>query len=448
MTPRNNIKKFLIIGSWAKEQITVKNIKENSSYKVFCYLDTKNPGIISLVDGYRMGSLYKIDEIVEYAKAIQPDLVLVTTAAPLSLGLVNKLQKAQIPVFGPTKEASKLECNKAFTRNLMRKYNINNIPAFEVFKEKEKAIEFAKKMDWNVAVKPIGLTEGLGVKVAGEQLENKEEIIEYVVKILNKEIGGSPKVLIEEKIEGEEFTIQCLVHEGEIISTPAVQDFKKLLPGDEGPNTASMGSYSTRDYILPFLRKKEYKISLEIIKKTVEAFKKETGQDCSGFLYGQFILTPKGIKLVEYNFRPGDPEWMNTLSVLKNNIGNVVIELMEGKNVELTFISKATVCKYIVPKNYPEELNENLEVSFPKGKIKEMGVDWYYSCGKDEKSGKLNVGEERGIAFIGRGETVPEANKKVEKGISCIKGDFRYRNDIGTAKMISSKKKKVMERIR
>lgn len=444
----NSIKNFLIVGSWAKTQITIENIGQKSSHRIFCYLENRNPGIISLVEGYKIGSLYEIDEILEYAKSIQPDLVLVTTASPLSLGLVDKLREVKIPVFGPTKKASKLECNKAFTRNLMKKYNINNIPTYEIFEKKEEAVKFAKKMNWKVAVKPIGLTEGLGVRVAGEQLKSKEEIIEYINKVLNKEIGSFSKVLIEEKIEGEEFTIQCLVHEGEIVSTPAVQDFKKLLPGDKGPNTASMGSYSTRDYILPFLRKKEYEFSLEIIKKTVEAFKKETGQECSGFLYGQFILTSKGIKLVEYNFRPGDPEWMNTLSVLKSNIGEVIINLMEGKEVNLNFVPEATVCKYIVPKNYPEKLNEILDVSFSRNRIRNTEVNYYYSCGKDEKSGKLNVGEERGIAFLGRGKTVPEANKKVEKAISYIKGDFRYRDDIGTVEMMNSKKKKVAEEIR
>jgi len=430
----NNIKSVLIVGSWAKEQITIENIKSDKRIKVFSYLDTKNQGILSLVDGYKIGSLYKIEDIVKYAKTVKADLVIITTAFPLSFGIVDVLEAEKIPVFGPNSIAAKLESDKEFARKLMRKYRIDALPEFNVFSETKPAIQYAKDLQWNVAVKPISLTEGLGVKVSGDQLRNKKEVIDYITNILN----DNSKVLIEEKLEGEEFTLQCLVNGTCIIPTPAVQDFKKKLPGDKGLNTASMGSYSDIGRILPFMKEKDYDSGIDIIRKTVKAFQAETGQICRGFLYGQFMITEKGIKLIEYNFRPGDPEWMNTLIILKDNVLDIIKDLLRGKERKLRLENKASVCKYIVPNNYPEKLNEVLDIAFIESDIKKEDVNIYYSCGVND-NGKLNTGSERGIALIGKADTVSEANKKVEKAVSLINGNFHYRFDIGTEEMIKSK---------
>ena len=253
-----SIKRVLVVGSWAKEQITIENIKQNPDFEVYVYMDTKNPGIIDLVDGYKIGDFHNVKDVISYVKKQNIDLVLITTAEPLSLGLVDELEKENILVFGPNKKAAKLESDKAFSRKLMKKYGIKALPRFEVFDDVNNAIEYAKSLDWKVAVKPIGLTEGLGVKVYEDQLKNKHEVIDYIYRIFKEKIGGKAKVLIEEKLEGAEFTIQCFVNGNNIISTPAVQDFKKLLSGDIGPNTASMGSYSDKALILPFIRDRRH----------------------------------------------------------------------------------------------------------------------------------------------------------------------------------------------
>lgn len=187
------------------------------------------------------------------------------------------------------------------------------------------------------------------------------------------------------------------------------------------------------------MEEKDYEKSLEIIRRTLEGFKKETGRTCSGFLYGQFMATARGVKLVEYNFRPGDPEWMNTVIVLKNNLLDVILKLFQGEEQELYFENQATVCKYIVPKGYPEKLYQNLEVYLNEGAIQKIdGLRYYYSCGLDD-AGKLNVGTERGIAFVAKAPIIEEANEKVEKAISLVKGEFYYRKDIGTKELIDSK---------
>lgn len=433
------IKRVLIVGSWAKEQITIENISRNPDIEIFSYMDIRNPGIISKVKGYQIGSLYDISGIVNYALEEKIDMVIITTASPLSIGLVNELEENHILAFGPVRLAARLESDKEFTRNLLKKYMPSAIPRFGVFEDAESAIDHAEKLNWQVAVKPIGLTEGLGVRVFGEQLKDKNEIIRYIHQINNQRIGGSSKVIIEEKIEGEEFTVQCFVHGDHIIPTPAVQDFKKLLIGEKGPNTASMGSYSQKGYLLPFMEERDYEKALEIIRVTLDGFQKETGNICSGFLYGQFMLTANGVKLIEYNFRPGDPEWMNTVIILKNNLLDVILRLLQGDDRALNFENQATVCKYIVPDGYPEKLYQYLEVDMDDKSLQEIhGLKYYYSCGLDN-TGKLNVGTERGIAFIAKAPTIEEANEKVEKAISYLNGKFYYRKDIGTKDLVDSK---------
>jgi phosphoribosylamine--glycine ligase len=432
---KKEINKVLVVGSWAKEQITIENIKKNSNVKVFAYLSTKNPAILSLADDYKIGKLDKKDEIVNFAKEKDIDLALITTAMPLSVGVVDALEKEDILVFGPNKKAAMLENDKAFTRKLMKKYKIDALPKFKVFKDRYKAINYAEKFNWKVAVKPIGLTEGLGVKIYGDQLKNQDDVVNYIHKIFDKKIGGNTGVLIEEKLEGKEFTIQCFVYGKNLITTPAVQDFKRLLPGDKGPNTASMGSFSDSGFLLPFMSEKDYLKAVNIIMKTLDAFNKETKEDCKGFLYGQFMKSKNGLKLIEYNFRPGDPEWLNTISIMNDNLIDVIKYLMDEKQKPVNFEEKATVCKYIVPKKYPEKLNQILNVKFEPKKINDLGVNIYYSSGLDSKD-KLRVGSERGIAFVSKAETISKANEMIEKAISMIDGDFHYRNDIGTDELI------------
>jgi len=436
---KSSVKRILLVGSWAKEQITIENLSGNPRVEIFSYMDTRNPGIIPQVKGYHTGSFKDIHSIVRYAKEEEIDLVIITTASPLSMGLVDALEADRILTFGPVRLAARLESDKEFTRKLLQKHMPSAIPRFEVFEESQNAIEYAEKLDWQVAVKPIGLTEGLGVRVAGEQLKDENDVKEYIRQVINRRIGGSARVIIEEKMEGEEFTVQCFVHGDQVLPTPAVQDFKKLLPGEKGPNTASMGSYSQKGHLLPFMEDEDYEEALEIIRRTLEGFQKETGKTCSGFLYGQFMLTAGGVKLVEYNFRPGDPEWMNTLMVLKNNILDIIIGLFQGDGQELYFENQATVCKYIVPEGYPGLLDLNLEVSLNEEAIRKIrGLGYYYSCGMDD-AGKFNVVTERGIAFVAKAATIEEANDKVEEAISLVKGKFYYRKDIGTKELIDSK---------
>jgi phosphoribosylamine--glycine ligase len=435
---KKSVKRVLVVGSWAKEQITIENIRHyNPDVEVYAYMDTANPGIIDMVSGYEIGTFYEPDQIVEYAKKVKANLLLVTTAAPLSVGVADALEREGIAIFGPNRVAARLEYDKSFARDLMRRHGIDAIPDYATFSDFGPAMDYARSHDWKVAVKPTSLTDGLGVRVFGDQLKSSAEVIDYIDQVLHGE-GKGGRVIVEEKLEGEEFSLQCLVNGDHIAPTLAVQDFKKLLPGDEGVNTASMGSYSGTGHLLPFMQQKDYDQALDIIKRTVHSFREETGLECRGFLYGQFMLTPQGIKLIEYNFRPGDPEWLNTVSVLKGSLLDAIADLLNGKTPKLSFERKTAVCKYVVPMWYPEKSDEVLDFSYNRSEAKKQGVKIYYSCGVDE-DGKLRVGTERGIALIAKGSTIFDAQKRTEKVMSGATGNFYYRPDIGTRQVIRAK---------
>jgi len=427
--------RVLVIGSWAKEEITVKNIKRSSEYEVHAYLDTPNPGIIARADEHVLGALTDVARIETYAREKKIDLALVTTAAPLAAGVVDRLESSSITVFGPKRSASRLESDKAFTRELLKRHSPDAIPEFQVCDTVDEAVQVARSMNWRVAVKPIGLTDGLGVRVFEDQLRDEGDVVAYIEEIHTKKIGGHAGTIIEEKLSGPEFTIQCFVHDRLLVPTPAVQDYKKKLPDDRGPNTASMGSYADAGYLLPFMTLEDLRIATGIIETTLAAFREETGVPCTGFLYGQFMKTAKGVRLIEYNFRPGDPEWMNTVFVLNANIADIAFHLLAGRPVTPSFIRLATVCKYIVPPAYPEKLDQTLGVVVDPDKIKACGAEMYWSAGLDRK-GRIRVGSERGIAFLAGGATVESARQQLDRALNTVKGDFYHREDIGTKSLI------------
>lgn len=191
-----------------------------------------------------------------------------------------------------------------------------------------------------------------------------------------------------------------------------------------------MGSYSDNNSLLPFLSQEEYDNAVNIIKKTLQALEKKNGRSAKGFLYGQFMRTDKKIMLIEYNFRPGDPEWINTLTILKNNIAGVITSLLKKEKTDLCFEEKATVCKYIVPEEYPRKTHRTLDVKLDKELLHKNSVHHYYSSGL-EQSGKLNVGTERGIAFVTKSDTIEKAAETINDAILTTKGDFHFRKDIG-----------------
>ncbi|MFX0139874.1 MAG: phosphoribosylamine--glycine ligase, partial [Candidatus Hodarchaeota archaeon] len=287
----------------------------------------------------------------------------------------------------------------------------------------------------NIVVKPEGLTGGKGVKVYGDHLFSKEDILKYCQELVNQK----SRFLLEEKCDGEEFTLQTFVDGTSVLGSPLVQDHKRAYEDDEGPNTGGMGSYSMEDHLMPFINQEDVNKALEDMKKTVAAVKSETGVEYKGFLYGQFMKTAKGLKLIEYNSRWGDPEAMNVLPLLKGNFVDICWAIINGPlSHTFEFEKKATVCKYLAPEGYPTNPKRDELVSINKEKINKTGAKYYYASVYREGA-KIYTTTSRAIGVLGIANSLAEAEKIAESGVKCIEGRLFHRKDVGTRKLLQKR---------
>ena len=320
---------ILVVGGGAREHTICKAVKRSKNTTLFSIMSNLNPGIEKITENYLLEKETNINKIVDFSKEKKIDLALIGPEAPLEKGLTDELQKIGINVCAPSKNAARIETDKEWMRNLLKKYKISGQLDFQSFSDPKEVKKFIEKLNCQVAIKPIGLTGGKGVKVAGDHFNNIDEAMKYVHEVINQKIGGSSKVLIEEKAIGEEFTLQAFSDGKNILPLPAVQDHKRLLPGDLGPNTGGMGSYSCENGLLPFLTKIDYEKGITILKQIVNALDKE-GCKYIGPIYGQFMLTKEGPKIIEINARFGDPEVMNVLPLIKNDYVDICNAMING----------------------------------------------------------------------------------------------------------------------
>ena len=314
---------FLLIGNGAREHAIAESICRNESVRLFACMSANNPGIAALVKksggAAEIGDIHSPAAVVAFAKKHSPSLAFPSPDAVLAAGVTDALVAAGIPCASPAKEAARLEWDKSYARELLKDFKIEGSPKFGIFDNAAEASSFIDSLNGQVAVKPSGLTGGKGVKVTGYQLKDGTEAKQYAAELLKIRHSGIPTIVIEEKLEGEEFSLQAFSDGKKICGMPLVQDHKRAYEGDVGPNTGGMGSYSDSNHLLPFLRPTHRDAALSIMQKTIDAFKKKTGSPYIGILYGGFMATRDGVKLIEYNSRFGDPEAMNVLSIMESD---------------------------------------------------------------------------------------------------------------------------------
>jgi len=434
------MKKVLVIGGGAREHAICDAVHRSQHVTLYSIMKNVNPGIKQLAKEFGQINETNIAEVVRFADKHEVDLVFIGPEAPLEAGLTDALQEHNIAVCAPTKDAARIETDKEWMRNILEKYNINGQLQYKSFNSIDKARAFIEQLQGNVVLKPIGLTGGKGVKVAGDHFTDTEGAIEYITHIFEKKIGGEAKVVIEEKAVGEEFTIQAFSDGKTIKPFPAVQDHKRLYPSDEGPNTGGMGSYSDKDGLLPFLNRKEYDTSVRILKKIISALSEE-GCPFVGPIYGQFMLTVDGPKVIEINARFGDPEAMNILPLLQTDfiqISNAILNQTLDE-ITLRFDKKSTVCKYVVPEGYGEKSVSDKLIRINADEIKNSGALLFYASVNQEDE-NVKTTSSRSLAVIGHGETITEAESVCEDALRYIHSDHIYiRHDIGTPDLIKQR---------
>ena len=422
--------KILLVGKTARtDAIAEAFLKSKHNVEIYSFMDINNPGVIAKSKEFKCGSLKDFAELLEFAKKAKPDFAFIDCDDPIADGLADEFEGIGISSVAPKKNLAKLESSKSFTRNLMQKYKIKGNPKFKVFNSINGIKEFVDNIG-EFVVKPDGLTGGKGVKVYGDHFQTAEEGIDYCKEVLETHSS----VIVEERLEGEEFSLQCLSDGKHLAITPPAQDHKRAFEDDKGPNTGGMGSYSCENHLLPFLTKEDIDEATAITKKVQMALYKETNEYYKGVMYGGFIKTKKGIKLIEYNARFGDPEVMNILPILKTDfvdICNAILNQTLNK-IKVEFENKATVLKYVCPEGYPTSPLKNAKVDISKIDFN----DQIYFGSIEKKNNEYYMMGSRAIACLGIGNDLEDAEKKSQKTIEKIKGPVFYRKDIGTKELI------------
>ncbi len=426
----------LIVGHGAREHVIGETLVKYGA-RLFAFMSFKNAGLEDLSQGrIKIHSETDFKEITNFCKANKIDFAVIGPEAPLVVGIVDALEKNEIPCVGPRIEAAQLEGSKVFMRNLLDKYKVASNVQSKQFKSMEGIDEYLNKVgEENVVVKPDGLTGGKGVKVFGDHLFSRKDILDYCKEITN----SKNSLLLEEKCDGEEFTLQTFCDGKNVVGTPLVQDHKRAYENDEGPNTGGMGSYSLEDHLMPFITKSDVDDAIKDMEKVVAAVKKETGVPYKGFLYGQFMKTKNGNKLIEFNSRFGDPEAMNVLPLLKTNFIDICYGII-NKNIttKVEFERKATVCKYLAPEGYPTAPLKDEKIIINHEKLHELGVKYYYASVYKKDNGIFTTSS-RAMGILGIANNLNDAEKIAEAGVHCVEGKLFHRKDVGTASLLQKR---------
>ncbi|MFH1257352.1 MAG: phosphoribosylamine--glycine ligase, partial [Candidatus Micrarchaeota archaeon] len=433
------MKKILLValGSTARADCLAEAIQKSADSELHSFIQSPNPAVIAKSKSHFLGKIDDFDSVRKYAKQVKPEFAVLSPDYAIAIGIADVLEELEIPSFGPKKSLARLESSKSFTRNLMDRYQIEGSPAHQVFDSPDGMKDYMLELKQFV-VKPDGLTGGKGVKVFGEHMKTIEEAIEYSKSILD----GKAKVVIEEKLEGEEFSVQFFTDGRTVLAPPIAQDHKRAYEGDLGPNTGGMGSYSAPNHLLPFLTKEHLQEAQHMTHKIAFALKEELNEYFHGIMYGGFMLTADGVKLIEYNARFGDPEIMNILPIMKNDFVEVCEAVVHGRlsHLKLHFEEKATVVKYAVPEGYPENPKKGEVIDIES--LANSTSKYYLGAVESvdpEYPWKLKMGTSRAVACVGIGDTIEAAEAVAEHTVRQIKGPVFHRKDIGTKELIQKR---------
>ncbi|MFH1375554.1 MAG: phosphoribosylamine--glycine ligase [Patescibacteria group bacterium] len=438
--------KVLLIGNGAREHALGETFARSPQQpELVVFADKLNPGLKELAAVYeKVDKLDDLDALKKLAKREKPELAVIGPEAPIAAGAADLLEELGVGCVAPRQSSARLESSKSFTRGLLQKYDIPGNPEFVVFKKWDGDVSeddlmkevkgFMEHLDGEFVVKADGLTGGKGVKVVGDHLQGIEDGSHYARKCLTED----GRVVIEEKLIGEEFSAMFLTDGKTLAALPVSQDHKRAFENDKGPNTGGMGSYGAADHSLPFLEPSDLEEAKNITQQVLTAVNNETGEVFKGVMYGGFIATAKGVRLIEYNARFGDPEAMNVLPILKTDFVEVCQAVVHGKlsQTPLEFEKLATVCKYAVPEGYPNDPQAGSE-------IKLLGVPEnckvYYAAVDTDHEGRILTGTSRALAFVGIAETLEAAERIAEEGINKAEGALFHRRDIGTPALVQKR---------
>ena len=408
--------KVLVVGSGGRCHAIVEALSKSPQVeKIFCA--PGNAGIAALAECIAIKET-QVEELKEFALTNNIELTVAGPEVALEAGIADVFKANGLRLFGPSKSAARIETSKQFAKDLMLKYDIPTA-TYATFEDFDAAFEYVKAGSLPTVLKYDGLAAGKGVVIA-ETLEQAEEALR---DMLQDEKFGKGKVVIEEYLEGPEFSLLCFVNGKEVYPMPVAQDHKRAFDGDEGPNTGGMGAYTE----LPFITEEDLEYAMnKIMRPTATAMVEE---DCSfcGVLYGGLMKTKQGIKVIEFNARFGDPETEVILPRMTSDICQVFCDVADGKTPTIEWNDMATLGIVLASKGYPGSYEKGYAI---EGTEEVDGS--IYHMGTALKDGKYVTSGGRVMIVVCQAPTLREAQQKAAAEVAKIKCDnLFHRNDIG-----------------
>lgn len=421
--------KILMVGSGGREHALIRKLAQSDKVEqIFCA--PGNGGIACDAKCIDVGVM-DIDKMIKSAKDLEVDMVFVAPDDPLAAGMVDELEKAGIRAFGPRANAAVIESSKVFSKNLMKKYNIPTA-GYEIFSDYNKALEYIKNQNtFPTVIKADGLALGKGVIIA----KNFKEAEDALNSIMNDKVFGESgnKIVVEEFITGPEVSVLAFTDGKTMCPMVSSMDHKRALDGDEGLNTGGMGTISPN----PFYTAENAKYCMDnIFIPTMNAMNSEN-RTFKGCLYFGLMITPNGVKVIEYNARFGDPETQVVLPRLKTDLVDIVDAIIDERldEIIIEWDEKSSACVVLASGGYP--------ISYEKGKVisglKDNGqIDSaiIYHAGTKLENNKFKTSGGRVLGVTALGNTVQDALDSAYKAVDKISFEkMHYRKDIGTKKI-------------
>ena len=421
--------RVLVVGGGAREHAIAQTLAASGA-EIVVTSPQANPGLERVARASLRVDSTAADRIAAFGERQEIDYAVIGPEAALAAGVPDQLRAAEISVVGPSRAAAQIESSKLFCRELLARHHVVAQPKWVAPATIEEVDAAIAQFEGPFVVKPSGLTAGKGVWVMGADFPDAKPGAAYAKSLL----AQGQRVVIEEKLEGEEFSQMAFVTDSGVYPMPAVQDFKRALEGDKGGNTGGMGSYSQRDHLLPFLPAPDRDQAIHTIEGAVAALRAE-GLEYRGILYGGFMLTKDGPRLLEFNARFGDPEGINALSLYEEGDFDELLFGVATGNVDPTLVRfrlRATVLKYIVPPGYGDKPRPGGVIEIDEPAIEAEGVHVFYGTVEPAGPGAVRLGSSRGVALLGEASAIHEAGARVEAALRHVQGEFYVRHDIGT----------------
>ena len=408
--------KVLVIGSGGREHAIVEALSR-SPRKPKIYAAPGNAGIAALAECVAIKDT-EAQKLLAFAQENGVELTVVGPEAALAVGVVDKFRAAGLKIFGPTKAAAEIESSKDFAKRLMKKYDVPTAD-YATFSDFEEALAYVRKGTLPTVLKYDGLAAGKGVVIA-TTMEEAEATLRDM--LLDTKFGEG-RVVIEEFLTGEEFSLMCFVAGNKICPMPVAQDHKRAYDNDEGPNTGGMGAYTE----LPFVTAEDHDYAMTNIMQRVADAMVAEGTPFTGVLYGGLMKTPQGIKVIEFNARFGDPETEVVLPRLKSDAIDVFTAVANNEQPEAEWSDEATLGIVLASKGYPGNYDKGFVIEGM-----ERVESKIYHMGTAMKEGKVVTAGGRVMIVVASAPTLQEAQMKAREDIAKIECDnLFHRTDIG-----------------